>query len=315
MVINIEVSNSSPRADLYICERLNLSRSKIQDYIKRGKILLNGKTFKPSTPLKDGDLINGEIEEDVESSDILPLAYPLKILYEDENIIVIDKEKGMVVHPAKGHKNDTLVNALLFHCKDLKGIGGDIRPGIVHRLDKDTSGIMVVAKDEESYYELQRQFKERLVEKRYLALIYGLPKKPEDTIVTGIGRSEKDRKKFAVKENGKESISHYKVINSNGQISLVEITIKTGRTHQIRVHMSYLGNPIVGDTVYGKKNFASSIKEKALISYLERIEGQALVAYELTFFHPKRKEKMSFKSSIPESIKKLIDYLDKKCSL
>ncbi|MCX7991331.1 MAG: RluA family pseudouridine synthase [Proteobacteria bacterium] len=312
MVIDIRVAEDGKRADSYISSRLNLSRNRVQESIKKGKILLNGKVFKPSTQLKPGDIIYGEIGDVSETIDLKPLDYPLRVLYEDEYIIVIDKPRGIVVHPAKGHLDDTIVNALLKHCKDLKGIGGELRPGIVHRLDKDTAGVMVIAKDDKSYYELQRQFKDREVEKRYLALIYGVPKKAEDTIVTGIGRSERDRKKFSVKDigRGKEAISHYKLLKTNGQLSLVEIIIKTGRTHQIRVHMSYMGTPIIGDKVYGKKNFGGSIKDRELMSFIENVEGQLLLACELSFLHPFSKEKMTFKAHIPEEMKKVIDIMD-----
>lgn len=311
MVIDIKVDGLYKRADIYLSTKLNLSRNRVQDYIKNGRILLNYKIFKPSTSLKSGDIITGEVETEPENIDLKPFDYQLKILFEDDWLIVIDKEKGIVVHPAKGHKDDTIVNALLNHCKDLKGIGCKLRPGIVHRLDKDTSGVMVIAKEEKSYYELQKQFKERLVEKKYLALIYGTPKKMEDTIITGIGRSESDRKRFSVKQSGKEAVSQYKVLATNKEVSLVEINIKTGRTHQIRVHMSYIGHPIIGDSVYGKKNYGGFIKDRQLLSMIEKIEGQALLSYSLSFYHPVTKKYLSFNASIPEEMKKIIEYIDK----
>lgn len=311
MVIEFKVESIYKRADTYLTSKLQLSRNKIQDYIKSGKILLNNNFFKPSTSLKKGDRITAYIEEESESLNLKPYNYKLKILYEDDDIIVIDKQKGLVVHPARGHTDDTLVNALINHCSDLVGIGSKLRPGIVHRLDKDTSGVMVVAKNENSYYELQKQFKERLVEKKYLALIYGLPKKTEDIIITGIGRSSKDRKKFSVSSKGKEAITHYRVLKTNYQISLVDITIKTGRTHQIRVHMNYIGHPIIGDKTYGKKNYGGYIKDKNLFQLIDKIEGQALIAYSLRFTHPTTGKELFFNAHIPLDIQNLIDYLDK----
>ncbi len=313
-MIDIEVEGSHKRADLYLSCQLNISRSKVQQFIREGKILLNGKIFKPSAELNKGDRITGFIDSEPQEIDLKPLEYPLKIVYEDSHIMVIDKDKGMVVHPAKGHKDDTLVNAIINHCKDLKGIGGELRPGIVHRIDKDTAGLLVVAKDEESYGNLQRQFAHREIEKSYLAIVYGCPEMTEGAIVTKIGRSEKDRKKFSVRQEGKEAVSHYKVLKTDGQISLVEVMIKTGRTHQIRVHLSHIKHPIVGDNIYGKKNFGAHIKDKELLKLINDIDGQVLLAYRLSFIHPVENKKMEFKAEIREDMKNLINYLEKRCN-
>jgi 23S rRNA pseudouridine1911/1915/1917 synthase len=310
MVINLRVESHAKRADLYISEQICVSRTQVKNLIETGNILLNNKIFKPSVALIAGDLIAGNMPESIRDETLAPLAIKLDILYEDEHMIIINKEKGIVVHPAHGHKDDTLVNALIYHCKDLKGIGGILRPGVVHRLDKDTAGVMVFAKDEKSCYEFQRQFREREVVKKYLVLVLGTPAKSEDTIVTMVGRSKKDRKKFAVTLEGREAVTQYRVLKSFGGLSLVEVIIKTGRTHQIRVHMEYIGHPVVGDICYNRKNYKQYIKNPKLLEIATSIKGQALCASFLEITHPENHKKMGFKGKIPEDMQKIINWMD-----
>lgn len=310
MVIDICVNTPAKRADTYLADFLNISRNQIQKYIHSNCLLLNGKIFKPSSSLKVGDKINGVIPEENQETFLEPIDMPITIIYEDQHIIVVNKEKGVVVHPAHGHKNDTLVNAIINHCKDLKGIGGVLRPGVVHRLDKDTAGVIVFAKDEHTYKELQRQFKQRIVKKRYKVLVLGVPKKDEDTIITNISRSSKDRKKFTVSKEGKEAITHYRLLKSNKGISLLEVDIKTGRTHQIRVHMEHIGTPVLGDPFYNKKNYKIYIKDPVLLELLTSLKGQTLFAEHLEFVHPVTGKLMKFNGIIPEDMNKIIKELD-----
>ncbi|MCX7770170.1 MAG: RluA family pseudouridine synthase [Proteobacteria bacterium] len=309
MVISIKVESFAKRADLFLSEKLGITRSRIQNLIEKGFILLNSNPFKPSSRLKMGDLITGNIPEEEEESELKPINFPLDIIYEDESIIVINKPKGIVVHPSFGHKEDTIVNALLYHCKDLLNIGGTKRPGVVHRLDKDTSGILLFAKNEHALYNLQKQFKNRAVTKKYLALLLGKPEKDRDTIITNIGRHPKDRKKFAVTKEGRPAITEYNILKFLLGVSLAEITIKTGRTHQIRVHMSYINAPIIGDMDYNKKNYENIIKDKNLLQLCKEIKGQALCAHFLSFKHPITNKIMNFKVSPPKEMQKIIDWM------
>lgn len=310
MVTDFTVDASYKRVDVYLAQKLNLSRNQIQKYIENGYIKLNGNILKPSNSLKAGDLVSVNIPEESETSQLEAIDMPLNILYEDSDIIVLNKEKGIVVHPANGHRNDTLVNAILGYCQDLKGVGGVLRPGVVHRLDKDTAGVMVFAKDDVSYKELQRQFKEREVKKRYLALVLGKLKMHQATIVTKIGRKEKDRIKFSVKQDGKEAITEYKLLKEGAGISLVEVFIKTGRTHQIRVHMEYIGNPIIGDPFYNKKQYKGIIKDHDLLKLAIEAKGQTLFAEYLEFKHPKSGKIMGFHGIMPDDMKNIIERLN-----
>lgn len=310
MVTDFSVDAPYKRVDIYLSQKLNLSRSQIQKFIENGYIKLNGNFPKPSNSVKAGDLVSVNIPEEPEFSQLEAICMPLNILYEDEYIIVLSKEKGIVVHPANGHRNDTLVNAILGHCQDLKGVGGVLRPGVVHRLDKDTAGVMVFAKDDVSYKELQRQFKEREVKKRYLALVLGKLKTHQGTIVTKIGRKEKDRIKFSVKQEGKDAITEYRVLQEGAGISLVEVFIKTGRTHQIRVHMEYIGNPIIGDPFYNKKQYKDFIKDSDLLKLATEVKGQALFAEYLEFKHPITGKIMGFHGIMPDDMKNIIERLN-----
>ena len=287
------------RVDKLLSERFpDLSRANIQRLIEQGKITLNGGKLRPAYKGKIGDIIQIEDEEPKEI-ELKPENIPLDVLYEDNDIIVINKAKGMVVHPGNGNPDGTLVNAILAKCKDsLSGIGGEIRPGIVHRLDKDTSGVIIVAKNDKAHMELSRQIQAREVKKIYWALVRGIIKENEATINMPIGRSTKDRKKMAVRKDGKEAITHFKVLKRWGAYTLLEIHIETGRTHQIRVHLSQIGYPVVGDAVYsnGKNPFG--------------VEGQMLHAKSIEFMHPTKKEKLKIEAPLPEYFVEVLNKLD-----
>ena len=294
-----EVENENKRIDAYLSEKLeDTSRVAIQRLITNGKVLVNGKTIKASYKVQAGDKIQVEEEIPVEVS-LKAQEIPLDIIYEDNDIIVINKPKGMVVHPANGNPDGTLVNAIMAICKDsLSGIGGEIRPGIVHRLDKDTSGIIIVAKNDKAHINLSEQIKDHKVKKTYIALVRGIVKENEATINMPIGRNEKDRKKMAVTKKGKEAITHFKVLQRYDKYTLLQVNIETGRTHQIRVHLSQIGYPIVGDEVYsnGKNEW--------------NIKGQCLHAKSLEFTHPITGETMHLEAELPEYFENIIKGLE-----
>ena len=296
----IKVEEDGKRIDAYVAEKMDISRVNVQRLIEENKLLVNGKSVKPSYKVKLGDEISIEKEEPKEI-EIKPENIPIPILYEDNDIIVVNKPKGMVVHPANGNWEGTLVNAIMAICKDsLSGIGGEIRPGIVHRLDKDTSGVIVIAKNDKAHINLSEQIKNHEVEKTYIALVRGIVKENEATIDMPIARSTKDRKKMAVSKNGKRAITHFKVIKrySKDNCTLLEVKIETGRTHQIRVHLSEIGHPIIGDQVYSKgKNRWN-------------IEGQCLHARSLKFVHPITKKEMFVEAELPEYFEKIIEELE-----
>ena len=285
------------RLDMYIAQKNDkLSRSMIQKLIEDGEILVNGQTKKISYKIHNGDEIEINIPEPKETN-IKPQNIPVEVIYEDSDIIVVNKPKGMVVHPANGNPDGTLVNAILALCKDnLSGIGGEIRPGIVHRLDKDTSGLLIIAKNDLAHKNISEQIKNRQVKKIYIALVKGNVAEDEATIDMPIGRSTKDRKKMAVRKDGKTAITHFKVLKRYNKYTLLEIKIDTGRTHQIRVHMAEIGHPVVGDMVYssGKNEFG--------------IEGQMLHAKSLSFRHPVTGKEMHLEADLPQYF---VDVLNK----
>lgn len=290
--------NNQKRLDSYVTDKLSkVSRTTAQRLIEEEKILVNGKKQKASYKPEEGDVISIEIPEakDVElkAQDI-----PVPVVYEDNDIIVVNKPKGMVVHPANGNPDGTLVNAILAMCKDsLSGIGGEIRPGIVHRLDKDTSGLLIVAKNDEAHMNMSKQIQERKVTKKYVALVRGVVAEDEATIDLPIARSTKDRKKMAVDPKGKNAVTHFKVLKRYDNYTLLELKIDTGRTHQIRVHMSYIGYPVVGDEVYsnGKNEFG--------------VQGQMLHARYLQFKHPITGKELSLEAPIPEYFEDVLEKL------
>lgn len=296
----IKVEEDGKRIDAYVAEKMDISRVNVQRLIEENKLLVNGKSVKPSYKVKLGDEISIEKEEPKEI-EIKPENIPIPILYEDNDIIVVNKPKGMVVHPANGNWEGTLVNAIMAICKDsLSGIGGEIRPGIVHRLDKDTSGVIVIAKNDKAHINLSEQIKNHEVEKTYIALVRGIVKANEATIDMPIARSTSDRKKMAVSEKGKKAVTHFKVLKrySKYNCSLLEVKIETGRTHQIRVHLAQIGYPIIGDSVYSKG------------SNIWGIEGQCLHAISLKFHHPVTGKEMFIEAPLPEYFDNLIKELD-----
>lgn len=296
----IIVENSSnERLDFYVANvEKDITRATVQRLLEEENILVNGVQKKSSYKVKDGDVIEINIPEaketKLEAEDI-----PVEIIYEDSDIIVVNKPKGLVVHPANGNPDGTLVNAIMNICKDsLSGIGGEKRPGIVHRLDKDTSGILIVAKNDKAHLQMSEQIKNREVKKIYIALVKGIINENEATINMPIARSKKDRKKMAVDKDGKVAITHFKVLKRYNKYTLLEIKIDTGRTHQIRVHMAEIGHPVVGDEVYsnGKNEFG--------------VRGQMLHAKSLDFCHPITGKKMHLEAEIPEYFKDVLNKCD-----
>lgn len=291
-------NEESKRIDAYISENTEYSRTAVQRLIEENKITVNGKKEKASYKVQNGDKIEIE-EEPAKEIELKAQDIPLEILYEDDDIIVVNKPKGMVVHPANGNPDGTLVNAIMSICKDsLSGIGGEIRPGIVHRLDKNTSGAIIIAKNDKAHINLSEQLKNHEINKTYIALVRGIVKENNATINMPIGRSKKDRKKMDVDKNGKEAITHFKVLRRYKDCTLLEINIETGRTHQIRVHLSHIGYPIIGDEVY------SNGKNKW------NIEGQCLHAKSLDFKHPITEKEMHIEAELPKYFQKILEELD-----
>jgi 23S rRNA pseudouridine1911/1915/1917 synthase len=300
MSFAVEGNESGTRLDVWLTKRVTgVSRSRLQSLIKSGHVLVNGKNASAHSGVTAGSTVTVEIPP-ATPVEAVPEDIPIDILYEDSHVIVLNKQPGIVVHQAAGHTSGTLVNALLHHCSDLAGVGGELRPGIVHRLDKDTSGVLVVAKNEKAMAALSQQFKDRLVKKEYTAVIHGRPKPASGTLETMIGRHSRDRKKMsACAVTGRNAITHYEVTETKGPVSVVRVRIETGRTHQIRVHMTHIGCPVVGDIQYG-----SAKKDKELDILVPR---QMLHATILSFEHPDNGEKLEIKAPIPDDMKKLID--------
>jgi 23S rRNA pseudouridine1911/1915/1917 synthase len=285
------------RIDKYLSEVFaDKSRSFIQGLIEKKNIKVNNKIPKSNYKVKFSD----EIEVIIDEPEILnvdPEDIPLNILYEDKDIVVVDKSQGMVVHPAPGNYNGTLVNALLFHCTDLSSINGVVRPGIVHRIDKDTSGVLVVAKNDEAHNKLSEQLKDHSMKREYYALVEGRIKNDKGTIDKPLARSKKDRLKIGIVEGGKRAVTHYEVIERYNGYTLIRCVLQTGRTHQIRVHMASIGFPLVGDPLYGFK------KQKF------KLQGQMLHAKTLGFIHPSKNEYIEFTTELPESFQIILDKL------
>lgn len=298
IVLKITEENNGERIDKYLSTVIEgKTRSFIQGLIADKAVTVNGKIIKSNYKLKSNDeiviILPEPIELDVKAENI-----DLNIVYEDSDVIVINKPKNMVVHPAPGNYTGTLVNGLLYHCKDLSGINGVIRPGIVHRIDKDTTGILVIAKNDEAHNSLAKQFKDHSIKREYYALVEGRFSKESGTIDKPLGRNKKDRLKMDIVEDGRRAVTHYEVLEQyDKRVSLIKCTLETGRTHQIRVHMASIGHPLVGDQTYGYK------KQKF------KIEGQALHAKTLGFIHPTTGEYIEFTSDLPEYFEELIKKL------
>ena len=265
----------APRIDAYLAENTAYTRSKIQGWIKEGAVEKNGKPCKANADVRIGDVIRMRVTQESGESLPEPEDIPLDVVYEDADLAVINKPKGMVVHPAPGNPSGTLVNALLYRFRTLSGTGGDTRPGIVHRIDRMTSGLLVVAKNDAAHEALAKQFALHTAHREYLCLVHGNLKEDSGTVDAPIGRHKTDRKRMAVTEDGRRAVTHWRVLERFGTETLLDVSLETGRTHQIRVHMAYIKHPILGDDVYG-----SGISKLGL-------NGQALHGYRLTFTHPR----------------------------
>jgi 23S rRNA pseudouridine1911/1915/1917 synthase len=282
------------------------SRSYLAKLIEEGRVTVGGAAAtKPSQRVESGQRVEVEIPPPAPST-VVSQDIPIDILFEDADLVVIDKPPGLVVHPAAGHADQTLVNALLFHVQDLSGIGGEMRPGIVHRLDKDTSGVMVIAKNDDAHRALTAAWNSERVRKEYLALVYGTPAQTRGRIDAPIGRDPRDRKRMAVVSGGRHAITDYEVVERLRYISLLRCRLRTGRTHQIRVHLKHLGHPIVGDPIYSGPQWRG-IPDKRLQKLLASFHRQALHAERLTLVHPRSGETMTFVAELPEDLRELIE--------
>ena len=297
----VKNESQGKRLDKYVTEQnTEITRTAVQRLIDEKNILVNGKEQKASYKVNENDVVEVEVPEpkkiEIKAEDI-----PIEVIYEDSDIVVVNKPKGMVVHPGNGNVDGTLVNAIMAKCEgSLSGIGGEIRPGIVHRIDKDTSGLLIVAKNDKAHVNLSEQIKEHKVKKTYIALVRGVVKENEATIDMPIGRSKTDRKKMAVCKDGKNAVTHIKVLKRWEHYTLLQVNIETGRTHQIRVHLSYIGYPIIGDYTYsnGKNEFG--------------VVGQCLHAQKLEFKHPTTNKIMELEAPLPEYFQEIIQKLDNK---
>ena len=309
--------DAGQRLDSFLCRLIEgFSRSQFKKSIQQGEVLVNNRRSKPSYELKAGDAVRVLLPSAKRDGDLVPEEMPLDILFEDEEILVINKAPGIVVHPGAGHDNGTLVHGILAHCPRLAIQGAPKRPGIVHRLDRDTSGAMVVAKSERAYLSLIRQFKEHKVQKEYLALVYGMVSQQQGEIRLPLGRHPVERKKVAVVQyKGREAITRWQLKKQWQQaVALLLVTIETGRTHQIRVHFSYMNHPVVGDQTYGGgKKRARSIKQKELQDLLLGVDRQMLHAWRLALDHPISGTRLSFEAPLPIDFKDLLDRLYQCC--
>jgi 23S rRNA pseudouridine1911/1915/1917 synthase len=314
--LELTASEDGPRLDIFLRDlpEARLSRTHAQRVIRAGAVTINGTPAKQSKHIHAGDRLEIHFPP-LEPDDVLPEPIPLDVIYEDSDLLIIVKPKGMTVHPAPHVSSGTLVNALLHHCgASLSGINGVLRPGIVHRLDKDTSGLIAVAKNDVAHVSLAEQIKGRTAEKRYTAIVHGRLKNEKGRIETLIGRSLRDRKKMAVlTRNGKEAITEYKCIERSAHFTVLDVRLHTGRTHQIRVHLSHIGHPVAGDAVYGgakiKDANIKSPERESLQSALDKLHGQALHARELTIKHPRTGETLRFEAPLPDDIQEFLDYL------
>lgn len=294
-----EAEQSGERVDKFVTDSLDdpaVSRTQVQEWIKAGAVQVDGKIAKANVKVLEGNSVVLQIPEPEEAA-IVPENIPLEVIYEDSDLIVINKKRGMVVHPAPGHSSGTLVNALMYHCKDLSGINGMIRPGIVHRIDKDTTGLLMAAKNDLAHISLAEQLKEHTVTRKYIALVHGNLPHDQGTIDAPIGRDLNDRKLFTVTDrNSRHAVTHFHVLERLGDYTIVELQLETGRTHQIRVHMKYIGHPLAGDPVYGRNKTVA-------------LKGQALHAALLGFTHPRSGERLEFEVPLPADFEYVLSSL------
>ncbi|MFD0692727.1 RluA family pseudouridine synthase [Paenibacillus sp. GCM10027628] len=296
----VERQYASERIDKFITEALeeDVSRTQVQQWVKDGHVKVNGKAIKPNYKLSENDVIALNIPEptgvELKAEDI-----PLNVVFEDSDVIVVNKPRGLVVHPAPGHNSGTLVNALMYHCKDLSGINGELRPGIVHRIDKDTSGLIMAAKNDKAHASLADQLKAHTVHRKYVAIVHGTIQHEHGTIDAPIGRDTQDRKMYTVTDrNSKHAVTHFVVLERFADCTLVELKLETGRTHQIRVHMKFIGHPLVGDPMYGRSKGITM-----------ETSGQALHAAALGFVHPRTGETLQFEAPLPADMEHLLHIL------
>lgn len=289
------IKEAGVRLDKALADLTELSRSQANDEIKKETVLVNGKAVKAKYAVKVGDVVTYEVPKE-EVLEYTAENIPLDIIYEDDDVAVVNKPQGMVVHPSVGHTSGTLVNALMYHIKDLSSINGVIRPGIVHRIDKDTSGLLMIAKNDKAHNALAAELKDKKSLRKYVAIVHGNIPNDRGVIEAPIGRSEKDRKKQAVTAKGKSAVTHFKVLERFGNYTLVELTLETGRTHQIRVHMAYIGHPVAGDPLYGSRKTLKG-------------DGQFLHAHTLGFTHPTTGETLTFTAEAPAIFKETLESL------
>lgn len=309
--LTVPENTEAERLDSFIARTVeNLTRAAVQRLMETGMITVNGVLPKPSLKLKGGETLKIAVPPPVEAEPA-PEDIPLEILYEDSDLVVVNKAAGMVVHPGAGNSGGTLVNALLGHCTDLSGIGGEIRPGIVHRIDKDTSGILVVAKNDPAHLALSEQFREHSIKRIYYAIVYGALKEDTGRLESVIGRHPTDRKRMSGKaRHGKHAVTHWRVLGRYPGMCLIRLRLETGRTHQIRVHLSESGHPLVGDEVYGGAARLASVKDPVLRKLIKDLGRQALHAKTLGFIHPVSKEYLEFDTELPQDMAAVVNYLE-----
>lgn len=309
--IVVPPKQSKVRLDVYLTHQVeNATRNKVQKAIQDGAVLINGKRVKPSYPIAPNDIIDITFPRPPRP-EAKPENIPLDVIYEDDQLLIVNKAAGMVTHPAYGNYTGTLVNALLHHCNKLSKVNTELRPGIVHRLDKETTGLMVIAKNNVAHHVLAKQFSKRTIDREYWAIVWGKFKQPKGTIEANLGRSKKDRKKVAVTAEGKHAITEYEVLKQFDFLSLVRLKLKTGRTHQIRVHLAHIGHPVFGDPTYGGRSNTwgglEGKKAQHAQNLLKIISRQALHAKTIGFIHPKTKVSVKFESELPEDMKEVIE--------
>jgi 23S rRNA pseudouridine1911/1915/1917 synthase len=312
--IVVPAHQKKERIDKFLAHQIeNATRSKIQKAIEQSLVLVNGRPVKASHEVSPGEVICCTLPQPPRAK-ALPEAIPIEIVYEDEDLIVVNKPPGMVTHPAYGHYTGTLVNALLHHCEKLSTVDDKLRPGVVHRLDKDTSGLIVAAKNDVAHAALARQFSQRTIDREYWAVVWGIFKQQRGTIDASLGRSKADRKKITVTRLGKPAVTEYEVLETFTYLSLVRLKLRTGRTHQIRVHLAHIGHPVFGDPTYGGRRIAwggADAPRKAEVQHLLTLmPRQALHAKTLGFIHPLTNKFLSFDSDLPADMKKLLDSLE-----